>query len=65
MSKQYDSFMDELEQLMEKHNVTIYPSLYDNIEVCKSDSIFLNKEQKIKESLSNFVDKTQEINNAR
>ena len=59
MSKQYDSFMEELEQLMEKHNVTIHPSLYDNIDIWSTDSEFQTKEQIIKESLSNFVDKTQ------
>lgn len=55
MSKQYDNFMDELEQLMEKHNVVIYTSLYDSIEVHSSCWNY-----KLKESLSNFEDKTQE-----
>lgn len=59
MSKQYDSFMEEIEQLMNKHNVAIYPSMYDNIDIWSTDSEFQTKEQIIKESLSNFVDKTQ------
>lgn len=33
MSKQYNRFMAELEQLMIKHNVVIYASSYDILEV--------------------------------
>lgn len=57
MSKQYDSFMAEIEQLMIKHNVVIYPSMYDSIEVW-IPLIPKNTQQ----SLANFVDKTQENN---
>ena len=55
MSKQYDSFMDDLEQLMLKHNVVIYTSMYDSIEVWIP--LVPNNMQ---QSLENFVDKTQE-----
>jgi hypothetical protein len=58
MSKQYDSFMEELEQLMEKHNVVIYTSLYDSIEVHSSCWSY-----KLKESLSNFEDRTENNEN--
>lgn len=37
----------------------VYPSLYDSIDIWSTDSEFQTKEQIIKESLSNFVDKTQ------
>lgn len=57
MSKQYDSFMDDLEQLMLKHNVVIYTSMYDSIEVWIP--LVPNNMQ---QSLENFVDKTQENN---
>ena len=59
MSKQYDSFMDELKQLMEKHNVAIFPSMYDGLQVWSANSLFQTKEKEIKESLNNFEDRTE------
>ena len=59
MSKQYDSFMDELEQLMNKYNVAIFPSRYDGLQVWSANSLFQTKEKEIKESLNNFEDRTE------
>lgn len=55
MSKQYDNFMAELEQLMRKHNVVIYPSNYDILEVY--DIIW---DEDVITSLDWFSDETKE-----
>lgn len=59
MSKQYDSFMEELEQLMNKYNVAIFPSRYDGLQIWNIDALYQTKEQEIKESLSNLEDRTE------
>lgn len=59
MSRQYDSFMDELEQLMNKYNVAIFPSLYDSIQIWDIDYFYQSKDKEIKESLTNFKDRTE------
>ena len=59
MSKQYDSFMAELEHLMIKHNVVIYPSNYDILEVYD-----ITMDEDVITSLDRFSDETKEINNA-
>lgn len=59
MSKQYDSFMSELEKLMNKHNIAIFPSMYDSIQIWNIDALYQTKEQEIKESLSNLEDRTE------
>jgi len=59
MSKQYDSFMEELEQLMEKHSVAIFPSRYDSIQVWDINTSFQTKNQVLVESLGNFEDRTE------
>ena len=60
MSKQYDSFMDELEQLMNKYNVAIFPSMYDSIQIWDIDCFYQPKDKEIKESLTNFEDRTKD-----
>lgn len=59
MSKQYDSFMFELEQLMNKYNVAIFPSMYDSIQIWDIDCLYQPKDKEIKESLTNFEDRTK------
>lgn len=55
MSKQYDNFMAELEQLMRKHNVVIYPSNYDILEVYD-----IIRDEDVITSLDWFSDETKE-----
>ena len=55
MSKQYDNFMAELEQLMRKHNVVIYPSNYDILEVYD-----IIRDEDVITSLDGFSDETKE-----
>jgi len=59
MSQQYDNFLSELEQLMHKHNIAIFPSMYDSIQIWNIDALYQTKEQEIKESLSNLEDRTE------
>lgn len=55
MSKQYDNFMAELEQLMRKHNVVIHPSSYDILEVYD-----IIRDEDVITSLDGFSDETKE-----
>lgn len=55
MSKQYDNFMAELEQLMIKHSVVIYPSNYDILEVYD-----IIRDEDVITSLDSFLDETKE-----
>lgn len=55
MSKQYDSFMSELEQLMREHNVVIYASGYDILEVYD-----IIRDEDVITSLDVFSDETKE-----
>lgn len=55
MSKQYDNFMAELEQLMRKHNVVIHPSGYDILEVYD-----IIRDEDVITSLDGFSDETKE-----
>lgn len=63
MSQQYDKFLSELEQLMHEYNVAIFPSTYDSIQIWNIDALYQTKEQEIKESLSNFEDRTENNEN--
>ena len=59
MSQQYDNFLSELEQLMHKYNIAIFPSMYDSIQVWDIDCFYQPKNKEIKESLSNLEDRTE------
>lgn len=60
MSVQYDLFMEELKQLMDKYNIVLYTSLYDSIHVCRINTTFQSKEDIIDYYyIENFVDEVE------